>query len=200
MPKAKKCPSLLGNVLAPEEVIKKHGAEILRLWVSASDYRDDIRISENILKQLSDAYRRIRNTSRFLIGNLYDFDPKKDVVSYDKMSELDRFALHRLQELVQRTRRAYDTYEFHIIYHALYNYCIVDLSAFYLDILKDRLYTSPSQSKERRSAQTVIYNILDYLGPANGADTCIYCRRNLEFHAGPQNEFRKCSYDIVAGG
>ncbi|MDH4205412.1 MAG: class I tRNA ligase family protein, partial [Desulfobacteraceae bacterium] len=105
----------------------------------------------------------IRNTSRFLLGNLYDFDPKKDVVSYDKMSELDRFALHRLQELVQKTRRAYDTYEFHIIYHALYNYCVVDLSAFYLDILKDRLYTSPSQSKERRSAQTVIYKILDSL-------------------------------------
>jgi isoleucyl-tRNA synthetase len=159
----KKMSKSLGNVVAPEEVIKKHGAEILRLWVSASDYRDDIRISENILKQLSDAYRRIRNTSRFLLGNLYDFDPKKDVISYGKMSELDRFALHRLQELVQRTRRAYDTYEFHIIYHALYNYCIVDLSSFYLDILKDRLYTSPSQSIERRSAQTVIYNILDTL-------------------------------------
>ena len=157
----KKMSKSLGNVVAPDEVIKKHGAEILRLWVSASDYRDDIRISENILKQLSDAYRRIRNTSRFLLGNLYDFDPKKDVVSYDKMSELDRFALHRLQELVQRTRRAYDSYEFHIIYHALYNYCTVDLSAFYLDILKDRLYTSPSQSKERRSAQTVMYEILD---------------------------------------
>ncbi|HUT43503.1 MAG TPA: class I tRNA ligase family protein, partial [Desulfobacterales bacterium] len=159
----KKMSKSLGNVVAPEEVIKKHGAEILRLWVSASDYRDDIRISDNILKQLSDAYRRIRNTSRFLIGNLYDFDPEKDAVSYDKMPELDRFALHRLQDLIQRVRRAYDTYEFHIIYHALYNYCIVDLSAFYLDILKDRLYTSPSQSKERRSAQTVIYNILDSL-------------------------------------
>jgi len=159
----KKMSKSLGNVVAPEEVIKKHGAEILRLWVSASDYRDDIRISENILKQLSDAYRRIRNTSRFLLGNLYDFDSKKDVVSYDKMPELDRFALHRLQELVQRARRAYDTYEFHIIYHAIYNYCIVDLSSFYLDILKDRLYTSPAQSKERRSAQTVIYNILDSL-------------------------------------
>jgi len=159
----KKMSKSLGNVVAPEEVIKKHGAEILRLWVSASDYRDDIRISENILKQLSDAYRRIRNTSRFLLGNLYDFDPKKDVVSYDEMSELDRFALHRLQELVQKTRRAYDSYEFHIIYHALYNYCIVDLSSFYLDILKDRLYTSPSQSKERRSAQTVMYNILGSL-------------------------------------
>ena len=159
----KKMSKSLGNVVAPEEVIKKHGAEILRLWVSASDYRDDIRISENILKQLSDAYRRIRNTSRFLLGNLYDFDPKKDMVSYDKMLELDRFALHRLQELILKARKAYDNYEFHIIYHALYNYCIVDLSSFYLDILKDRLYTSPSQSKERRSAQTAIYVILDSL-------------------------------------
>jgi len=149
--------------VAPEEVIKKHGAEILRLWVSASDYRDDIRISENILKQLSDAYRRIRNTSRFLLGNLYDFDPEKNTVSYDSMPDLDRFALHRLQELIQKARRAYDTFEFHIIYHALYNYCVIDLSAFYLDILKDRLYTSPAESVERRSAQTVIYIILDTL-------------------------------------
>jgi len=159
----KKMSKSLGNVVAPEEVIKRHGAEILRLWVSASDYRDDIRISENILKQLSDAYRRIRNTCRFLLGNLYDFSPERDCISYDMLFELDRFALHRLQELIQRTRRAYDTYEFHIIYHALYNYCIVDLSAFYLDILKDRLYTSPSKSTDRRSAQTVIYTILDAL-------------------------------------
>jgi len=159
----KKMSKSLGNVVAPEEVIQKHGAEILRLWVSASDYRDDIRISENILKQLSDAYRRIRNTSRFLLGNLYDFDPKKDAVSYDKMIELDRFALHRLQELIQKTCRAYDNYEFHIIYHALYNYCVIDLSAFYLDILKDRLYTSPADSVRRKSAQTVIYIILDTL-------------------------------------
>jgi isoleucyl-tRNA synthetase len=161
--KGKKMSKSLGNVVAPEEVIKRHGAEILRLWVSASDYRDDIRISENILKQLSDAYRRIRNTCRFLLGNLYDFNPERDGISYDMLFEMDRFALHRLQELIQRTRRAYETYEFHIIYHALYNYCIVDLSAFYLDILKDRLYTSPSQSMGRRSAQTVIHSILDAL-------------------------------------
>jgi isoleucyl-tRNA synthetase len=157
----KKMSKSLGNVVAPDEVIKKHGAEILRLWVSASDYRDDIRISENILKQLSDAYRRIRNTSRFMLGNLYDFDPEKDAVSYGSMPEIDRFALYRLQEVIERTLKAYDTYEFHIIYHALYNYCIVDLSAFYLDILKDRLYTSPPESAGRRSAQTVIHILLD---------------------------------------
>ena len=159
----KKMSKSLGNVVAPEEVITKHGAEILRLWVAASDYRDDIRISENILKQLSDAYRRIRNTSRFMLGNLNDFDPDKDAVPYESMPEFDRFALHQLQALIERTRQAYDTYEFHTIYHALYNYCIVDLSSFYLDALKDRLYTSTPDSEGRRSAQTVIQINLDTL-------------------------------------
>ena len=157
----KKMSKSLGNIVAPSEVIDKYGAEILRLWVSASDYRDDIRISEKFLKQLSDAYRRIRNTCRFLLGNLADFNPEKDSVSYKLMPDIDRFALHRLSELIEKTRKAYDTYEFHLVYHALYNYCTLDLSAFYLDILKDRLYTSPPKSKERRSAQTVMYSMLD---------------------------------------
>jgi len=151
----------VGNVISPSEVIDKYGAEILRLWVSASDYREDIRISDNILKQLTDAYRRIRNTSRFMMGNLYDFDPDKDGVAYESMPEIDRFALHKLQELIEKGRKAYDTYEFHVIYHALFNYCTLDLSAFYLDILKDRLYTSPPQSVARKSAQTVLHMILD---------------------------------------
>ena len=151
----------VGNVIAPKKVINKFGAEILRLWVSAADYRDDIRISDNILKQLSDAYRRIRNTSRFMLGNLYDFLPGRDDVAYADMPEIDRFALHKLQNLVEKALKAYNTYEFHVIYHALYNYCTLDLSAFYLDILKDRLYTSPPASAERRSAQTVMYRILD---------------------------------------
>jgi isoleucyl-tRNA synthetase len=151
----------LGNVIAPKEVIDKYGAEILRLWVTASDYREDIRISENILKQLSDAYRRIRNTSRFMLGNLFDFDPEKDHVSYESMPEIDRYALHKLQELTARTRRAFDEYEFHVIYHRLYNHCVLELSAFYLDVLKDRLYTSPPKSEERRSAQSVMYIMLD---------------------------------------
>jgi isoleucyl-tRNA synthetase len=129
--------------------------------VSASDYRDDIRISENILKQLSDAYRRIRNTCRFMLGNLFDYDPKKDFAVYESMVDIDKFALHRLQEIIERTRNAYDSYDFHIIYHTLHNYCALDLSAFYLDILKDRLYTSPPESSARRSAQTVLYIILD---------------------------------------
>jgi isoleucyl-tRNA synthetase len=153
----------LGNVIAPSEVIDKYGAEILRLWVSATDYREDIRISENILNQLSDAYRRIRNTSRFILGNLYDFDPTLDQVSYKTMPEIDRFALHKLQQLVEMTLKAYDAYEYHVIYHALYNYCTLDLSAFYLDILKDRLYTSPPKSLGRKSAQTVMYLLMDSL-------------------------------------
>ena len=151
----------LGNVMAPKEVIDKYGAEILRLWVSAADYRDDIRISDTILKQLSDAYRRIRNTSRFMLGNLYDFDPLRDALAYDRLTDLDRFTLHRLQRLVERAERAYATYEFHLIYHALHNFCVLDLSAFYLDILKDRLYTSAPASESRRGAQTVIHTVLE---------------------------------------
>ncbi len=157
----KKMSKSLGNVVAPKTVINKYGAEILRMWVSASDYRDDVRISEGILKQLSDAYRRIRNTSRFLLGNLSDFAPETDALPVGKMMELDRFALHQVQGLVDRAVQAYDSYEFHVIYHRLYNYCTVDLSSFYLDILKDRLYTSPAASVERRSAQTAMYTILD---------------------------------------
>jgi isoleucyl-tRNA synthetase len=154
----------IGNVISPSEVINNYGAEILRLWVSASDYREDIRISDNILKQLTDAYRRIRNTCRFMLGNLYDFTPENDSVAYESMPEIDRFALHKLQLLIEKGRKAYEAYEFHVIYHALYNYCTLDLSAFYLDILKDRLYTSPPQSTARKSAQTVLYATVDAIG------------------------------------
>jgi isoleucyl-tRNA synthetase len=153
----------LGNVIAPNEVIEKYGAEILRLWVSATDYREDIRISDNILKQLSDAYRRIRNTSRFMLGNLFDYHPKADAIPYGSMLEIDKFALHKLQGLVAKTIKAYDAYEYHTIYHSLHNYCTLDLSSFYLDILKDRLYTSPPKSGARRSAQTVMHIVLDTL-------------------------------------
>jgi isoleucyl-tRNA synthetase len=157
----KKMSKSLGNIVAPKEVIDRFGAEILRLWVSATDYRDDIRISEKILLQLSDSYRRIRNTCRFKLGNLFDFDPERDAVPYASMMEIDRFMLHTLQELIEKARKAYQEYELHIIYHSLYNYCSVDLSAFYLDVLKDRLYTSAPSSLKRRSAQTVLYRILD---------------------------------------
>jgi isoleucyl-tRNA synthetase len=159
----KKMSKSLGNVVAPKEVIDRYGAEILRFWVSASDYKDDVRISENILKQLSDAYRRIRNTSRFMLGNLFDFNPDSDRLDIRSLLDIDRFALHSLQNLVEKARKAYDSYEFHLVYHGLYNYCTLDLSAFYLDVLKDRLYTSPPASPERRSAQTAMHIILDTL-------------------------------------
>ncbi len=153
----------LGNVILPEEVIKRYGAEILRLWVAAEDYRDDIRISEEILSRLSDAYRRIRNTCRFLLGNLYDFDPRKHSVADDQLHDFDRWILLRLQKLAGRVKEAYTAFDFHIAFQALHNFCIVDLSSLYLDILKDRLYTSPASSPQRRAAQTTLFKILETL-------------------------------------
>lgn len=153
----------LGNVVAPQEIIEKYGAEILRLWASAEDYRDDVRISEEILNRLVEAYRRLRNTARFLIGNLYDFNPEKDAVSCDSLPELDRWILHRTQQLLSRCREAYERFEFHVVYHSLNNFCSVDLSALYLDIVKDRLYCSGQESRERRSAQTALFRVLDVL-------------------------------------
>ena len=152
-----------GNVIAPEDLIKKYGAEIIRLWVAGEDFRDNIRLSDEILQRLVEAYRRIRNTCRFVLGNLYDFDPAKDRVSYDRMEELDQWVLHRLQELAERVLKAYDSFEFHPVFHNLHNFCVLDLSAFYLDILKDRLYVSPAPSKARRSAQTALHEILEVL-------------------------------------
>ncbi|MHB8174113.1 MAG: class I tRNA ligase family protein, partial [Nitrospirota bacterium] len=149
-----------GNVIAPQKVIDQYGAEILRLWVSASDYTEDVRISDEILKRLSEAYRRIRNTARYILGNLYDFDPAKDAVPYNDMAEIDRWALHRFQALNKKIRQAYNDSEFHLIYHNLHNFCAVDMSAFYLDVLKDRLYTEKPDGPLRRSAQTAMYEIL----------------------------------------
>ena len=159
----KKMSKSAGNTIAPQEVIDKFGAEVLRLWVSSADYRDDQRISQEILMHLAEAYRRIRNTSRYLLGNLSDFDPAKDSVADDKLLEIDRWALHRLQRLVQRVGKAYDDFEFHIVFHSVHNFCAVDMSAFYLDILKDRLYTAKAASPERRSGQTAMYRILSTL-------------------------------------
>jgi isoleucyl-tRNA synthetase len=152
-----------GNVIAPEDLIRKYGAEIIRLWVAGEDYKDNIRLSQEILDRLVEAYRRIRNTCRFIIGNLYDFDPQKDSVAYEEMEELDRWALHRLQELSERVLTAYDHFEFHPVFHGLHNFCALDLSAFYLDVIKDRLYVSPPKSSARRSAQTVLNETLEVL-------------------------------------
>jgi isoleucyl-tRNA synthetase len=159
----KKMSKSLGNVIQPQEIIDKFGADILRLWVAAEDYRDDIRISGEILDRLSEAYRRIRNTCRFLLGNLGDFDPEKDLVSPDKMRTLDRFALYRLNQVIERVRKAYGTFDFHVVFHTLHNYCTVDLSALYLDILKDRLYCEQAHGPARKSAQSALYHVLSAL-------------------------------------
>ena len=153
----------LGNVVAPQDIIKTFGAEILRLWVSAEDYRDDVRISKEILARLAEAYRKLRNTARFLLGNLHDFNPENDAVEPETLAELDRWILHRTQGLLGRCLEAYQKFEFHIVYHALNNFCSVDLSALYLDIAKDRLYCSGTNSRKRRSAQTTLYRILEVL-------------------------------------
>lgn len=151
----------LGNVIAPQDIIETYGAEILRLWVAAEDYTEDIRLPEpEIMGQLAEAYRRIRNTCRFLLGNLSDFDPDRHRVPYGELEELDRWALGRLARLIARVRRAYESYQFHQVYHTLSNFCAVDLSALYLDILKDRLYTSAPDDPRRRAAQTACHEIL----------------------------------------
>ncbi|MDQ7032429.1 MAG: isoleucine--tRNA ligase [Desulfonauticus sp.] len=150
----------IGNVIAPEEIIKKYGAEILRLWVSSVNYQEDVRISDEILKRLVDAYRRIRNTSRFLLGNLKDFQPQKDLMSFEEMLPLDRYGLFLTLQADLKMQRAYANFEFHKVFHVLHNLCVTELSAFYLDVLKDRLYVSASKSKERLSAQTALYYIL----------------------------------------
>lgn len=157
----------LGNGIAPEEIIAQYGADILRLWVASSDYHSDIRISKDILKQQSDAYRKIRNTARYILGNLSDgetvFDPNTDMVSDEKLEELDRWALMRLDAVTDEVNAGYLAYDFHAVIHAIHNFCVVDLSSFYLDILKDRLYCEKVDSLTRRAAQTAMYRILDAL-------------------------------------
>ena len=156
----KKMSKSAGNVVAPQEVIKQYGTEILRLWVAAQDYREDVRISQAILSHLVDAYRKIRNTVRFLLSNLADYDPARDAPPDERLSELDRWALMRLHDLIDRVRRGYEEFEFHLIVHALNNFCSVDLSAIYFDILKDRLYTFHKDAPPRRASQRVLHETL----------------------------------------
>lgn len=151
----------LGNGIDPQEVIDQYGADVLRLWVASSDYHADIRISPDILKQLSEAYRKIRNTARYILGNLNGFNPDENMVSLDELMPIDKWALAKLNILIDKVKEAYDKYEFHIVYHAIHNFCVVDMSNFYLDVLKDRLYTEKADSKARRAAQTSIYIILN---------------------------------------
>ncbi|WP_136524567.1 isoleucine--tRNA ligase [Geomonas ferrireducens] len=153
----------VGNVVAPEDVIKKFGGDVLRLWVAAQDYRDDLRISQEILTRLSESYRRIRNTCRYILGSINDFNPETDCVAYADMPELDRWAMHQLELLKEKVLASYNDSEFHILYHAVNGFCTVEMSAFYLDILKDRVYTSKKDSAARRSGQTVMYKVLDAL-------------------------------------
>ena len=153
----------LGNGIAPNEITDKYGADILRLWVASSDYHADIRISNDIVVQLSDAYKKIRNTARYILGNLSNgkgFNPDTDCVSDEELTELDRWALMRFEALTEKVLKNYESFDFHMIYHAIHNFCVVDMSSFYLDIIKDRLYCEGETSVLRRAAQTAMYRIL----------------------------------------
>lgn len=153
----------LGNTILPKDITEKYGADILRLWVSSVDYREDVRISENILQQMSDAYRRIRNTARFLMGNLNNFDYANDKVDYKDMFEIDKWAMRKLEELKEKTTEYYDKYEFYSLFQEITYFCSMEMSSFYLDIVKDRLYCEGTTSIERRSAQTVLTEVLKVL-------------------------------------
>jgi isoleucyl-tRNA synthetase len=153
----------LGNVVLPTEICDKWGADLLRLWVASQDYTADVRMSENVMTQLSEAYRKIRNTFRFAAGNLADFDPQRDALPDESVWEIDRWMLSQTADLVRQCRQRYEAFEFHRVFHALHDFCVVDLSAFYFDVLKDRLYTFAPSNPGRRSAQTAIYRIASAL-------------------------------------
>ncbi|WP_026689978.1 isoleucine--tRNA ligase [Alteribacter aurantiacus] len=150
----------VGNVVIPNKVMNQLGADILRLWVASVDYQSDVRVSDNILKQVAEVYRKIRNTFRFLLGNLHDFDPTQHTVSEADLSELDRYMLVKLNDLVKDVKNAYDTYQFAQVYHKVHNFCTIDLSSFYMDIAKDTLYIQHADDPTRRGIQTVMYEVL----------------------------------------
>jgi isoleucyl-tRNA synthetase len=154
----------LGNVVAPQDVMARYGADILRLWVASCDYREDVRISEDILGHVAESYRKIRNTFRYLLSNLHDFDPRRHSIRGEQdVPELDRWALTRTRQLRDAVTRHYEASAFHEMVRAIYHYCVVDLSGFYLDAIKDRLYTEPAGDRRRRCAQTALYAILSHL-------------------------------------
>src|SRR5438128_11346403 len=149
-----------GTGVSPQEVIRDSGADILRLWVAMVDYRDDVVYGKGILGRAAEAYRKIRNTARYLLSNLSDFDPERDALPIHELLDIDKWALARAAEVIERCRRAYDEYEFHVVYHRVLDLCTVDLSAVYLDVSKDTLYCEAPASRARRSAQTAMYHIL----------------------------------------
>ena len=153
----------LGNVINPDDIVKKYGADLVRLWVASSDYQVDVRVSDNIFKQLSETYRKIRNTARIIMANLGDFNPDTDMVALEDMLDIDRWALSRLEALIDEVRKAYDNYSFHLVYHAINNFCTVDMSKLYIDITKDRVYVENPKSQARRSAQTALYYVISAL-------------------------------------
>jgi len=161
--KGRKMSKSQGNGVDPLQVVKDMGADILRLWVSSADYKNDVAASPKIMKQMVEAYRKIRNTLRFTLGNLYDFDPEKHLVAYADLKEIDRWILVKLGKVIERVMKAYEEYEFHVVYHTIHNFCTVELSAIYLDIVKDRVYVEGKDSLDRRGAQTVMYEILQAL-------------------------------------
>ena len=169
--KGNKMSKSVGNVIAPQEIIKQYGADILRLWVLASDYTSDVSISKGIMKQVSEVYRKLRNTARYILGNIFDFDVEKPV-AYKDLQEIDKWALTKLNRLIEDCTSSYDKYEFNSAYRALNQFCVVDMSSFYLDIIKDRLYTSKPNSIERRAAQTTMYEILSSLVRIMAPMTC----------------------------
>jgi len=161
--KGQKMSKSKGNVVAPQKVVNSLGADILRLWVAATDYRTEMNISDEILTRIADSYRRLRNTARYLLSNLAGFDPARDLLKPAEMLALDRWALNRARSLHQDIVAAYDSYSFHVIYQRLHQFCSVDLGGFYLDVLKDRVYTARADSRARRSAQTAMYHLLEAL-------------------------------------
>ena len=179
------------------EVCEKWGADLLRLWVASQDYHSDLRMSKNAMTQLSEAYFKIRNTFRFALGNLSGFDPSRDAVPDDSLEEVDRWMLARTSRLVAKCAEFYEDFDFHRVYHALYDFCVVDLSAFYFDILKDRLYTFAPKGCARRSAQTAIYRIASRTGAIAGSDSGFYRGRDLEAFAAGGRRRRGNSFDAI---
>ena len=195
----KKMSKSVGNVVAPQEVIDKYGAEVLRLWVSSENYQDDVKVSDEILKQVSDAYRKIRNTIRFLLSNIGDYDPDAHQIAPEDYTELDRWALARFAALTDRVIEAYEQYEFHTVYHSIFNFCGTVISNIYMDVLKDRLYCSAPDARERRAAQAVISRILDGLLRLMAPVLCFTADEAwASFHSLPQNVALEETISFVA--